>query len=70
MTRKLKQNGITKKDIELLLQEQTGVILEAVDGRLEKFETRFNRKLDQLIYYNTRPFPETAYRLRRRIYNP
>lgn len=31
------------------MKEQTSVILSAVDNRLEKFETRFNRKLDQLM---------------------
>ncbi len=33
----------------MLLREQTITILTAVDSRLEKFESRFNKKLDQLM---------------------
>ena len=49
MPKKIKQNEIAKNDIAGLLKEQTNIILTAVDSHLEKLESRFNRKLDQLI---------------------
>ena len=65
MSRKtvLKKRDLTKRDVEVLLGEQTATILGAVDSRLEKVEVRFNKidsnlekvemrfnkKLDQLM---------------------
>lgn len=41
--------SITKKELEIMLSEQTNVILNAVDGKLRNMEARFNQKLDSLM---------------------
>ena len=40
---------IRLKDIENILNDQTQVILSAVDERLEKNEERINKKIEKLI---------------------
>lgn len=42
------KNNLTKKDIQELLNQQTLVILNAVDERLGKMEIRINKKIDKL----------------------
>ncbi len=47
LKRKIKQ--LVQKDIERLLSQQTIVILNAVDKKLEKTELRISQKIDRLI---------------------
>ncbi len=44
----VKENSLTKKDIQELLNNQTGVILDAVDERIMSLETRLNKKLEAM----------------------
>jgi hypothetical protein len=39
---------LTSKEIEKLLSQQTVVILDAVDKKLKKMETRINQKIEKL----------------------
>ena len=48
MARKFIQ-PLTKKEIEKLLNQQTVVILDAVDEKLERMEIQINKKIDKLI---------------------
>ena len=43
-----KSENIKLKNIQKLLDQQTTVILDAVDEKLSKMELRFDRKLDRL----------------------
>ena len=43
------EETLTKKDIQELLAEQTTVILDAVDEKIENLDTKFTGKLDKLI---------------------
>jgi len=40
---------LNKKEIEKLLNQQTVVILNAVDEKLQKMETRINNKIEKLV---------------------
>ena len=46
---KRKNQLVNLKDIKNLLDDQTQVILSAVDERLEKNEERINKKIEKLI---------------------
>lgn len=41
--------NINLKSVEKLLNQQTVIILGAVDKKLNKFEQRLNKKIDKLI---------------------
>lgn len=45
---KEKNKPVSKKEIENLLSQQTIVILNAVDKKLEKFETKISIRIDKL----------------------
>ena len=48
MARKRAEKNINLKNIEKLLDEQTTVILSAVDEKLRKMEMRINQKIEKL----------------------
>lgn len=48
MTQKKNNKLIIKKEIEDLLSQQTIVILNAVDEKLESFETKISMRVDKL----------------------
>ena len=43
---------LTAKEIEKLLNQQTVVILDAVDEKLKKMELRISQKIDKLDNHN------------------
>ena len=48
-TKKQTEKNIKLKEIEKLLNQQTVVILSAVDEKLQKSEERINQKIEKLI---------------------